>query len=322
MKDKMTNTITLSGKLFSKNLKTYEVKKQGDNFGKEFIKGTISIATDPEDCLNVVPVNYLFELPTNSRSGTPNSKYEALKKIMEEPCTVEEVGAEQAPLIQITNSTLATEDRYSVQRKEPYSVTNAQGGFIKTINAMPSGDSADKINEFNVDCVITGTTYVEADEEKGIDEPYLFVNAYVFTFKKEIQPVRFTLRNTEGVDYMQSLDISSSNPIFAKVWGTICNTTIKIRKEEESAWGAPKVTYTESTKREFLITGMNPNGEPFGEETTITAEEFKKCMQDREVVLAEVQKNAEEYAATKNAPAKMTSAPAPSIPVKKSDFNF
>lgn len=318
MKEKILNNITISGKLFNKDLKTYTVKKQGDNFGKEFIKGTIGIATD-EECLNVVPVSYIFELPTNSRSKTPNSKYNALKQIMDTKCTVEEVGKEDAPIVQITNSTLATEDRYSVQRKEPYSITNAQGGFIKTLNAMPTDDS--KINEFCVETVITGVKYVEENEDKGIEEPFLYVDGYVFTFRKEIQPVRFTLRDPEGIDYMQSLDVSKKNPIFVKLWGQICNTTVKIKNEEETAWGSVKVTYTSVSKREFLITNMKIAGYVFGEEDTITEEEFKKCMQTREIALAEVQKNAEEYAASQNSKAEAP-APAPVKVNKKSNFDF
>ena len=69
---------------------------------------------------------------------------------------------------------------------------------------------------------------------------------------------------------------------------------------------------------------MSANPYEFDDESTITAEELQKAMQDRQVYLAEVKKRAEDFKASKtvstpaSAPIKIASA----NPAKKGSFNF
>ena len=53
----------------------------------------------------------------------------------------------------------------------------------------------------------------------------------------------------------------------------------------------------------------------------MTAEELKKAMQDREIHLAEVKKNSDEYAA-KSAASKSIPSAAPAMDIPTSNFQF
>ncbi len=320
MKKNMINNVSLAGRLFKADLKTFTVKKEGPNFGTEFIKGDLYIATD-EEMLNVIPVSYVYEVP-KTKSGKDNSKYVMLHKIMTaDPMpTVEKVGKDAAMMLTITNATIVTDDWYSTKQEKEGSTVKVQSGFINEVTSLP--DDPAKINEFCEDVVFDSMKRIEADEEKGIESPSLQINGYVFNFRGEISPVTFTLRDPDGIDYMEGIGFSKREPFFTKIWGNIINSTIKIAHEEETAWGGPpKVTYTEKVNREWLITNMRA-GYEFDTEDTITMEELKKALQDREVHLAEVRKAAEEYAASKadGAGPMIGGGSKATVPVNKSAF--
>jgi hypothetical protein len=313
---KMINEVTLAGRLFSAKLDTYTVKKEGLNFGTEFIRGDIFIATD-DACVNVVPVSYVYEVPL-TKSKKENTKYTMLKKIMDTKPTVEEVGKDNAMILQVTNATIVTEDWYSTKQDKAGSTVKVQSGFLKELTAMPTDPA--KINEFCTDVVFTGVKENEVDEERGIKEPSVTLSGYVFNFRGEVSPVQFTLRDEQGMEYMLGLGISKREPMFTKIWGTVLNSTVQVPKVEESAWGdAPIVTYTEKTTREWLVTRMRA-GYEFDTDDTITKEEMAKCMQDREIHLAEVRKAAEDYAASQAGGAgPMVTGGGPAVAVKKDD---
>ena len=291
---KMINEVTLAGRLFSAKLDTYTVKKEGPNFGTEFIRGDIFIATD-DACVNVVPVSYVYEVPL-TKSKKENTKYTMLKKI----------------------ATIVTEDWYSTKQDKAGSTVKVQSGFLKELTAMPTDPA--KINEFCTDVVFTGVKENAVDEERGIKEPSVALSGYVFNFRGEVSPVQFTLRDEQGMEYMLGLGISKREPMFTKIWGTVLNSTVQVPKVEESAWGdAPIVTYTEKTTREWLVTRMRA-GYEFDTDDTITKEEMAKCMQDREIHLAEVRKAAEDYAASQAGGAgPMVTGGGPAVAVKKDD---
>ena len=74
--------------------------------------------------------------------------------------------------------------------------------------------------------------------------------------------------------------------------------------------------------RRFLITGANPVPYEFDTEGTITAAELSKVLQDREIYLAEVKKNAEEYNASKNAKSASPATQAATASVPQGGFSF
>lgn len=299
---KSINTVTITGRIFEHDLAIKTVQNQSSaNFGKEFINGTIHIAVDDEG-LNVIPVSYTYVTAT-TKAGKENATYNVLKKIIDSDKTWVKVGKDEAMIIK-AEPALALNDFYG-RDGNLVSAKRAEGGFVTEVSAMPPADSG-KLNDFTIDMVITGVRRVEADPEKNINEDYAIVKGAAFNFRNDLLPIELTLRDPQGIDFLEGMDISSKQPFYTKVWGKINCTTIKTQQVEESAWGAPKVTYTERKSREWLLTGLKGAGYEFGEENVLTVDELIKAQQDREVHLADVKKRADEYAMQK---ASSTSAP-------------
>jgi hypothetical protein len=195
-----------------------------------------------------------------------------------------------------------------------------QGGFISIAKSLNENEALR--STFEVDMLINGTTYIEADPEKNIDADYLIIKGAVFDFRNAIMPVEFVVKDPNGIKYFESLDASASNPTFTKVWGTINSSTIVTRKEEESAFGEPSIKEYTRTIREWLVTGTSKPDlvYPIGDaEAGITVEDIKKAMADREVYLAGVKQRQDEYQASKNAG---TASNVASAPAAVGGFNF
>ena len=312
MKAKVANKERIEGRVYDHNLAIKKVQNtESKNFGKEFIGGTLDIATD-DDCLNVIQVNYTYVTETTAK-GNKNNTYAALKNIIENGKTILNDGKDVATMVRIDTS-LALNDFYTNRNGEEtlVSAKRNEGGFVTIINSLGEEDNR---NTFEFDMLINGTQYIEADEEKNITEDYLIVKGAVFNFKNDILPVELICRNKGGIKYFESLDASPQNLTFTKVWGKITSQTIVRRVEEESAFGEPAVKEYTRTSREWVITGTSkPDavyeiGDP---ENGITTEDIKKAMADREVHLADVKRRQDEYQASKNtgATTNVTSAPA------------
>lgn len=291
-------------------LKTVKNEKS-ENFGKEFIGGTIAVAVD-EDGLNIIEVHYSYVTPT-TKNGSTNSTFTNLKKIITEGKTWLECGKD-ATKVKLEPA-LALND-FVTKENEIASAKINEGGFVTIINELPPESER---NCFTTDMVITRVTHVEADPEKNIDNDYVVLRGAVFNFRGEVLPVDFLVKNPAGMEHFESMDISSSNPVLTKVWGRInCETKTTV-KEEESAFGSAAVkTYTRKTK-EYIVTGTAKSPYEFGEEGVLTVDELQKAMQDREVHLAEVRKKDDEYKTSRNTPA---AAPASAKKVPTGDFKF
>ena len=100
------------------------------------------------------------------------------------------------------------------------------------------------------------------------------------------------------MNYFEDLEASPKNPVFTKVWGRQISQTTITKKVEESAWGETLVKETPSTRREWVITGSNPEPYLWDDESTITAVELTKAMADRETYLATIKQRRDEYKAT------------------------
>lgn len=294
---KILNRETVTGRVYEHNL---AVKVTGDtskNPGTEYIGGTLDVATD-EDCLNIVTINFTYVTAT-TKSGSVNATYSALKKIIDSGKTVVLDGKDAATMVTVSTA-LALNDFYSSQSGEEklISAKRNEGGFVTIINKLPESD--DKRNHFEMDMLINGTRMVEADEEKNIPADYLVVKGAVFNFRNAILPVEFVVKNPGGIKYFESLDASTQNLVFTKVWGSINSETIVTRKEEESAFGEPVVKEYERSIKEWVITGAAAEPYEIGDaETGITLDEIKTAMADREVYLADVKKRQDEYQASK-----------------------
>jgi hypothetical protein len=97
--------------------------------------------------------------------------------------------------------------------------------------------------------------------------------------------------------YFLNLGASKSNPVYTKVWGKIVNIFTTTEKTIESAFGEAQVETVTHRSREYVITGANPVPYEFDTPDTITADELKEALQNRETYLAGVKKSAEEWRA-------------------------
>ena len=313
---KCINKVILEGYLYEHDLKLKTVQdKNSENFGKEFINGTISIAVD-EDGLNVVPVHYTYVTATTNK-GTANKTYTVLKSIMDGNATWLNVGKDSALKVKC-DTAFALNDFYA-QDGSLVSQMLQEGGFISVINAFDA-----ERNKFEIDLLVTNVAHIEADEEKNIAKDYCTVRGAGFNFRNALLPMSFVIHNEKGMDYFESLEASNQNPVFIKVWGKIINKATLVKKVEESAFGEASVTSYEKKIKEWVITGVAKEMYDYGDETILTAEEVTKAMQDRQVYLADVKKQQDDYKASKVAGGFPASNAAPSVAPKASTtaFNF
>ena len=299
------NTETIEGYLYHMNLTKKTVQnKNSENFGKEFIQGEVSVATDDAG-LNVIPVHYSYVVPT-TKQGKDNVTYQHLLRLIESGKTYTQYGKDEATKVKLSPSA-AVNDFYPKGQTEVVSQQRNEGGFASIINDLdPEGSR----NKFAIDALLVGFERVEPDEEKNITEEYGKITAYIFNFKNDIMPFNFVVKSQAGMDYFEGLGFSKSNPVYTQVWGQITNTTIKTSKVVESAFGEPTVDETERHIREWVVSGAKPEPYEIGGED-ITVDEINKALQDRQVYLADVLSKSQEFYASKGdaaAPAAAASA--------------
>jgi hypothetical protein len=323
MKANVLNKERIEGRVYEHNLSLKTVQNEkSNNFGKEFINGTLDVATDDKG-LNIVQIRFTYVPPVFGKSGKKNNTFDVLKKIIESGKTILTDGFDDATIVRV-DTALGVNDFYTERNGEETLVSAKinNGGFVNILGNATQLSPVEKRNVFEVDMLITGTELVEANEERNIKEDYLKVKGYVFDFRKAILPVEFVVKSKGGIDYFESLEASKQNPTFTKVWGNISSQTIVTKREEESAFGEPSVTEYTRTLREWVITGTSRADAvyPIGdEEAGITSADVEKAMQDREVYLAEIKKNAEDYKAKKNESSASETATASA---KEGGFNF
>lgn len=313
---KVLNKEHVEGRVYDHNLAIKTVQNsESKNYGKEFIGGTIDIATD-DDCLNIVTVTFTYVTEITSKL-TKNETFVTLKNIIENGKTIVNDGKDVATCVKI-DTALAVNDFFISRNGEEtlVSAKRNEGGFAHIVTKLCDASAR---NTFEMDMLINGTRLVEADEERNIKEDYLVVKGAVFNFRNAILPVEFIVKNPSGIKYFESLDASPANMIFTKVWGKINSETIKTTREEESAFGETKVTEYERNIKEWVITGTANEAYELGDEKNgITMDEIKKALADREVYLADVKKRQEEYQASKNS----ASPAAAGVSAAQGGFNF
>ena len=310
---KTINKETIEGRVYQFDLEVKKVQNtESENYGKDFISGTLEIAVD-EDGLNVVPVHYTYVPPVTSK-GKTNATYTTLAKIISEKKDWVTVGKDNAMMVSLSPS-LSLNEFYDKEDKF-VSVKVNEGGFAEIVNSL------DAKATFTTDMLINRVTEVEPDDEKGT--PYMVkVGGAVFNFKNELLPVEFTVCDA-GQRYFLDLGASASNPIFTKVWGVIKCSSETIVKTEESAFGEAAVKSYEKKSKDWIITGCAKEPYDFGDESVLTVAEVQKAMQDREVKIADIKKRQEEYEAKKGSSTKSepTSAAAVAANIPTGSFKF
>ena len=314
---KMINKEHIEGRVYEHNLAVKTVQNtESKNYGKEFIGGTLDIATD-EACENIVTVTFTYVTETTSK-GAKNDTYTALKNIIDNGKCVLVDGKDNATMVKV-DTALGLNDFYTNRdgQETLVSAKRNEGGFVHIVTSLGEENTR---NTFEVDMLINGTREIEADEENGKDG-YLVVKGAVFNFRNAILPVEFAVRSEGGMKYFENLDASPSNLVFTKVWGRIVSEQKEVKSVEESAFGeANEKSYTRSFK-EWLITGAASETYEIAEdeEAHLKPSEIQTAMTDRNTYLADVKKRSDEYQAQKAA---KPAAGAVSANVGADAFNF
>lgn len=313
MQKNFKNQEFIIGRLYQHNLVMRQVSnKESKNFGTDFISGTIDVATD-EEGLNVIPIHftYVVETTLDKVLKKKNATFGILKSIIDGAKTWIVDGKDAALKIRVSTS-LGLNDFYN-QNDELVSAKRNEGGFVNIISELPAEEER---STFKFDMIITSTARVEVED----GEDFVRVKGGIFNFKKDLLPIEIVSRTPDGMDYFESLGASAANPIYTQVWGNIVNNVIKKEITQESAFGSATVRTVTNTVREWQITGARPTEYDFGEEDTITTEELKQAMQDRQVYLANIKKNRDDYLASRENKAKENVSNAMNVPEGGFDF--
>lgn len=308
---KMKNTTHIEGYVYEHKL---ERKVSGPNSkapNTPFINGTLSIATD-NDCTNVVSVHFSYVTET-TKAGSANATYKLLESIIDGKIgSVMGNGKENAGMVRI-DSALDLNEWYD-KDNNLVSVKRNEGGFLHQTNEL--SDDENQRATFEVDMVITNVKRVEADEDKGTPEKVV-IRGVVFNFRNAILPMEFSVLHPGAMNYFESLEASSKNPVFTRVKGMQVSRTVSKKVEETSAWGEVTVKEVKSSARDFVINWAQQEPYEWDDENTILAEELNEAMTNRNVYLAEVKQRQDEYQASKNNAIK----PAAAAPTKGT-YNF
>lgn len=282
----------------------------------DFISGKISIATN-EDCTNVVDFHFIYVTPIYSKSGKANPNYGLLENIINSGAskTVMGAGKENALKLRVDGS-IGLNDFYSARDNAVVSYPRNEASFVNIVNSF--NDKEEKRNIFKTDMLITNTFRKEADEERNIAEHLIIKGATFNGFTKALLPVSYTVYNPAAIDYFEGLEASPSTPVFTKVWGQICSQEFVSKTETKSAFGEDLVEERTTTRKEYVITGAQGECYDWDTEDSILASEVKKAMSDRELHLAEVKKNYDEYQSSKG----NTTTTASSTNVAAGNFAF
>ena len=315
MKSTMKNATHIEGLLYQHALSLKTSGENSKNPGTQFINGTIDIATD-DAATNIVTVHFTYVTPKYAKSGADNATFATLQNIINGTlCNVMEHGIDKAAKVRI-DSAIGVNEFYSNRsgNEELVSVKRNEGGFVHVVQTLAADEKVR--NTFKCDMVITNAREIEPDEERGRARQ-VRIKGYTFDFRKALIPVEFVAISEGAMDYFLSLDASEKTPCFTKVWGRQLSQVTVTKTVEESAFGEPMVTETQHTSRDFIITGASSDPYIWDDESSITKEEWKQALADREVALAAIKQRQDEY----NASRAQTQAPVPGAGAGNG-FNF
>ena len=318
MKKVMENATHIEGILYEHALENKVTGPNSKNPGTPFISGTISIATD-NALTNIVQVHFTYVTQTTTK-GTPNATYSILQNIIDGTIgNYMADGEDKAAKLRV-DSAIGLNEFYSDRngKEELVSTKRNEGGFVHTTTTLI--DDEKQRNTFKCDMIITNVTHIDADEEHNIPEKVI-VKGAIFDFRKSLLPVEFTATNPGAMAYYEGLGASPSEPVFTKLWGRQVSEVIKREIREESAFGDDNVREVQSTRKDFVITGASREPGVWDDESWITAAEFNKAMNDREIYLATIKKRADEYKANRAKASQASAFSAGSAPTT-GEFKF
>ena len=297
MRKKLVNTEKIQGYLYDTKLEKKTVKnEQSANYGKEYIAGSIDVATS-EDGMNVVTIKYTYISPT-TKNGGKNKTYDTLLQLINGGKTWVKDGKENALKVKI-DTALALNEFFSDRSGEEQLISAKEnnGGFITIVSEIEPVE--EKRTKFECDMYITGYKDIDGDDDRNI-LPHGELSGWVFNFKGEPLPVTFKIRNERGLDYFRGLGINEHNPVFTLVRGILSSSSRTYKKEIESAWGETEVEEQTYTSKEWTVTSSAPEAYPLGDaENGITPEDVKELKAVREKTVAEIKAKRDAYEASK-----------------------
>lgn len=298
---KMINFKTVEGVLYDHKLKAYVSSKN-----IPYIKGTIAVAVSDDKTI-INSVQYVYEAPTFSKGGA-NSKYEVLKKIIDNEYKTFINGGDEAVKVSIKSAILRNE--FFLAKDNVFVSTQANmGGFIDIIPAL--NERENERNKFKVDMIINGVKLEDADLEKKLPVRAT-LSGYIFDFRNEIYPAIFTVTNPNAITYFTvSQQISQAHPLFTQIWGIENSTIVTKTVTTENAFGEAEVNTTESKSRQYLVTGALKVPYVWDDANSLTAAEVMEAIQQRDVKLAKQKSEAIEREANKTSNPASTTAAAP-----------
>lgn len=313
MKKNFNNKTYVEGVLYQHSLELKTSGATSANPGTQYIAGTIEIATD-NDRLNIVPVHFTYVTAT-TKTGKTNATFVTLMDIVSGKLG-SIMGQSENPAMLRIDSALALNEFYSDSngKEEFVSVQRNEGGFVHTINAFTKDEN--ERNTFDCDLIITSVTHKEADEEQGTPEKAI-LKGWIFDFRNALLPYTFSAVNPRAISYFEGLEATTSNPAFVHVKGRQVSETIIHTITEESAFGEPSVREVKRSRKDFVVTWAATDVYEWDDESTITVNELKELMANRETYLATLKQRRDEYKASKNKPAAAAVAAASST-----GFNF
>ena len=294
---KVKNATHIEGVLYQHALQLKVSGEKSKNPGTQFINGTIDVATD-DALTNIVTIHFSYVTPTYTKSGSANATFTALQNIINGvTMNVMEHGADKAAKLRI-DSQLGVNEFYSNRNgtEELVSVKRNEGGFVHVVQSIAASEGLR--DTFSVDMIMTKTRRLEADPENNREEK-MIISGYVFDFRNALLPVDFVIYNPKGMDHVEGLEVSEKSPVFINVNGhQVSKVVTRVQTQESSGWGESFAQEVTSTQREFVITGMK---DPYEWDTdeTITANEYKEMLQNREVTKAEIKQRQDEYNASR-----------------------
>ena len=304
------NKTHIEGYLYQHTLEKKESGPKSANPGTIYITGNIDIATD-NAMTNVVTIHYTY-VTEKTKNGKSNSSFNILNDIIDgKLCSVMKDGADKASMLSV-DSAIGLNEFYSDRngQEELISAKRNEGGFLSVVSSLKEDEALR--STFDVDMVITGTRMMEADPDKNLPEK-MILKGGIFDFRKSLLPVELSVVMPGAISYFESMGISQTEPMFTRLQGQLISEVVKRTVTEESAFGAPKVREFASTRKDYVVTWAASEPHAWDDESTITAAEMKKAMEDRATYLATVKARQDEYKASKNA--------APAAPAAGA-FNF
>lgn len=165
-----------------------------------------------------------------------------------------------------------------------------EGGFVTKIHQLKPESER---NVAQVDMIITKLIDIEENEERNITA-HTDIKGCTFNFRNELIPITFSVYNPKIIDWLEDQDISSKDPMFIKTFVNIENITKKVEFTEELAFGE-RVIESERKVKNYIVFNFAKERYDFDDEGTITAAELEKAIQDRQLHLAQVKKDHEDY---------------------------